>query len=92
MIRFSLFIFVILLFALGLYLRKKPETFAILIKNSDELENKHFFKKFGFIFLFLAILGIIVLFFNRTIFSLSYIFFILVISTTFSLLFAQKIH
>ncbi|MBP2099416.1 hypothetical protein [Enterococcus rivorum] len=92
MIRLLLVLFVGLLFGVGTYLLKKPENLSILMKKDKENENKQFLKQFSSIFLFLAVLGLMVIVFNRTIFSLSYIFFILILSTTFSLLFAQKIH
>lgn len=92
MIKLLLFLFVSLLLGVGVYLLNKPETLLLLMKKEKRTENQQFLKQFSSIFLFLAILGVVVILFDWIIFSLSYIFFTLVLSTTFSLLFAKKIH
>ena len=91
MIRILIFVSVALLVIIGLYLLKRATVFLPIMHKGTSDSNKQFLHQFGIFYLLLAVIGVLVAIFDIKIFSLLYIFSLLVISAIFSVMFAKKI-
>ncbi|BAL61843.1 hypothetical protein QQG09_03310 [Melissococcus plutonius] len=91
MIRLLLILIVLLLGFIGFCLLRKTEIFLALLKKNATDETQKTFYLFGYSYLFMAAIGIIILITNQLIFSLFYICILLIISTVFSMYIARKI-
>lgn len=92
MIRILVLLAAVLVSVVSYYLLKKSEVFLPLLKEDPEAENQEFLTQFGKIYLAVALIGLIVALLNRPLFSFAYIFILLALSGTFSLLFSKKIQ
>ena len=72
------------------YLMKKSAAFLPLLKKETATESQQFIERFGRYYLIIAILGVLAAIFNRPLLSIGFIFFVLLLSTLFSLTFAKK--
>ena len=59
-------------------------------RRSQLLFDEQFIERFGRYYLIIAILGVLAAIFNRPLLSIGFIFFVLLLSTLFSLTFAKK--
>ena len=64
--------------------------FLPLLKKETATESQQFIERFGRYYLIIAILGVLAAIFNRPLLSIGFIFFVLLLSTLFSLTFAKK--
>lgn len=88
MIQILIGLVALLLLIVGFYLLKKQEVFLVLIP--DEEENKSFLSQFGYSYLFLGVVGIVVASLNDRIYALLFLIALLSLAAVFSILFAQK--
>lgn len=67
-------------------------SFFTTLKKETATESQQFIERFGRYYLIIAILGVLAAIFNRPLLSIGFIFFVLLLSTLFSLTFAKKCH
>ena len=61
------------------------------LKKETATESQQFIERFGRYYLIIAILGVLAAIFNRPLLSIGFIFFVLLLSTLFSLTFAKNV-
>ncbi|KAF1299108.1 hypothetical protein BAU15_00230 [Enterococcus sp. JM4C] len=88
MIQFLIGLVSLLLLVVGYYLLRKQAVFLSLISNDEE--NKAFLSQFGSIYLFFAVLGIIVAIANDKFYAIIFLIALLCIAAVFGILFSQK--
>ncbi|MGL9996460.1 hypothetical protein IGJ41_001722 [Enterococcus sp. DIV1537a] len=86
MIRILVLLLAVVTGVASYYLMKKSAAFLPLLKK----ESQQFIERFGRYYLIIAILGVLAAIFNRPLLSIGFIFFVLLLSTLFSLTFAKK--
>ncbi|MTD42332.1 hypothetical protein GIX45_27635 [Erwinia sp. CPCC 100877] len=91
MIQVLIFLSAILLVTIGIFLLKRNTLFLVFLHNDPTEENQHFLRQFGYLYLVLAIIGLLVSLFNLKLFCLFYLFGLFAISAIFSLMLAKKI-
>ncbi|WP_417630267.1 hypothetical protein [Enterococcus faecalis] len=90
MIRILVLLLAVVTGVASYYLMKKSATFLPLLKKETATESQQFIERFGRYYLIIAILGVLAAIFNRPLLSIGFIFFVLLLSTLFSLTFAKK--
>ncbi|MFK4566626.1 hypothetical protein [Enterococcus sp. UD-01] len=91
MIQVLIFLSAILLVIIGIFLLKRNTLFLAFMHNDPTEENQQFLRQFGYFYLALAIIGLLVGVFDLKLFSLFYIFGLFAISAVFSFMLAKKI-
>jgi flagellar biosynthesis protein FlhB len=91
MIQVLIFLSAILFFIIGIFLLKRNPLFLTFMQNDTTEENQQFLRQFGYIFLILALSGLLVGIFDLKLFSLFYIFGLFTVSAIFSFMLAKKI-
>ena len=90
MIRILVLLLAVVTGVASYYLMKKSAAFLPLLKKETATESQQFIERFGRYYLIIAILGVLAAIFNRPLLSIGFIFFVLLLSTLFSLTFAKK--
>ncbi|MEY8445961.1 hypothetical protein [Enterococcus ratti] len=88
MIQFLMGITALLLLFVSYYLLRKQSVFFVLIEKIEK--NRSFLQFYGAIYSFLGILGIFVAFFNQRFIAFIYLVLVIIVASTFSITFAQK--
>ena len=89
MIQLLMGVATLLLLFVSYYLLKKQTSFFVLIEKTEK--NQSFLQFFGTIYAFLGALGIVVAFFNQRFIALTYLIFVILVASVFSITFAKKI-
>ena len=85
MIRILVLLLAVVTGVASYYLMKKSAAFLPLLKKETATESQQFIERFGRYYLIIAILGVLAAIFNRPLLSIGFIFFVLLLSTLFSL-------
>ncbi|MFV0560019.1 MAG: hypothetical protein ACK5NA_04820 [Enterococcus sp.] len=88
MVRILIFIIALILLLVSYYLFSKKAIFFSLINETEK--NKNYLNSFGRIYIFLAILGIVVAIFNERFLAFMFLILVILIASVFSLTFAKK--
>lgn len=91
MIKLLLFLSAFLILTLGVYLLTASKKFLLLMNEEEPEENIQFLRRFAKFYILLSLIGFIVASMDLNLFSLCYIFGLLMISAIFASMFVKKI-